>query len=140
MKKKNKDPIGDAFGLDPPEEPLVTLDNINVISKGTKEDAKEDYIKLRESLLSTVIRGNEIIDSVALEIKQGGSSAMMVQGMSQLLKTMTDASKAILDLHKEIRILDKDEEKPEATEKKTIKTNLNDIIDMAKEREKRMNG
>jgi len=140
MKKRtNKDSFGEALGLDPEDKVEIELDDTSITSHGTKEDIKEDYIKLRESLIGSIIRSQEIIDVTAKEIK-GGSSAMMVQSLSQLIKGVGDTAKVVLELHEKIRKLDevKEEEKP--SEKKTIKTNLNDIIDIAREREKRMNG
>lgn len=138
MKKRtDKDSFGDKLGLDPEDKIEIELDDINVSSNGTKEDAKQDYIKLRESLIASLIRSQEIIDHTARDIKQG-SSAMMVQSLSQLIKGVGDTAKVVLELHEKIRKLDevKEEDKTNV-EKKTIKTNLNDIIDMAKEREKR---
>lgn len=136
MKRKEK-PMMDKLGLDPELEPPIELEEINVVSKGSVEDVKEDYEKLRESLISSIIRGNEAIDDVCIEIKKG-SSAMMVTGLAALLKSSADSTKALLDLHKEIRLLEKKEESTDVTEKKTVKTNLNDIIELAKEREKRV--
>lgn len=134
---KKRDSFDTQLGLDEEEKPVIELENINITSKGSKDDIKEDYEKLRESLVGSLIRSQEVIDHVTIEIKQG-SSAMMVQSLAQLIKGLGDTTKALLELHNQTRKLEPKVENDVPSEKKTIKTNINDIIDFANEKEKRM--
>jgi len=127
----------DKLGLEEPDVPDVSLEEVHVVSNGTKIDIKEDYEKIREATITTITRTAEIIDEAAIAIKQS-PNGMMVKAYADLVKSMKDNTMALLEMHREIRKLEevKEEQKPE--EKKTVKTNLTEIIQLAKEREKRV--
>lgn len=135
MKKKTG--FEEKLGIE--EEPIVTLEEVNVVSKGTKDDLEDDYKKIREATIKTIIRTGEIIDESAMNIKQG-ANGMMVKAYADLVKSMKDNTMALLEMHREIRKLEgeKKEEKEEQNSN-TIKTNVNEIIELNKERRKRSN-
>jgi len=134
MRKKKG--FEDKLGLDEEVEP-VSLEEVNVISHGSIKDAEEDYEQVRRALVTTIVRSSEIIDEAAIAIKQS-PNGLMVKSFADLVKSMKDSTMGLLEMHKEIRKLQEikqEEQKPE--EKKTVKTNLTEIIQLAKEREKR---
>ena len=134
MRKKKG--FEDKLGLDEEVEP-VSLEEVNVVSHGSMEDTEEDYEMVRRALVTTIVRSSEIIDEAAIAIKQA-PNGMMVKSFADLVKSMKDSTMGLLEMHKEIRKLQEikhEEQKPE--DKKTVKTNLTEIIQLAKEREKR---
>jgi len=136
MKKKKG--FEDKLGLEEPEECPVSLEEINVVSRGTKDDIEEDYKKVREALMTTIIRSAEMIDEAAIAIKQS-PNGMMIKSFADLVKSMKDSTMGLLEMHKEIRKLEETkQEEVKVEDKKTIKTNVSEIIQLAKEREKRV--
>lgn len=123
----------EKLGLEEPELPDVSLEEVHVISNGTKADIKEDYEKIREATITTITRTAEIIDEAAIAIKQS-PNGMMVKAYADLVKSMKDNTMALLEMHREIRKLEevKEEEKSNKEPEK-IKTNLSKIIQLYKE-------
>lgn len=123
----------EKLGLEEPELPDVSLEEVHVISNGTKADIKEDYEKIREATITTITRTAEIIDEAAIAIKQS-PNGMMVKAYADLVKSMKDNTMALLEMHREIRKLEevKEEEKGNKEPEK-IRTNLSKIIQLYKE-------
>lgn len=139
MKKKTG--FEDKLGLEDNEECPITLQEVNVNSKGSEFDLSDDYVKIRESTITTIVRTGEIIDEAAIAIKQS-PNGMMVKAYADLVKSMKDNTMALIEMHREIRKLEEQnkKEEPKIEEKKTIKTNLNEIIELNAERKKRAKG
>lgn len=136
MKKKT----GFEEKLELGEETPITLEEVHVNSQGSKLDLNDDYNKIRESTITTIVRTGEIIDEAAIAIKQS-PNGMMVKAYADLVKSMRDNTMALLEMHREIRKLEEvKEEVKDVNEKKTVKTNLTEIIELSKEREKRAKG
>ncbi len=121
MKKKNN--FENELGLDEPIN--IELEEINVISKGTLEDIEDDYKKIREATIKTIMRTSEIIDEAAINIKQN-PNGMMVKAYADLVKSMKDNTMALLEMHKEIRKLS--EPKTNVEDEVKPKTNLTEIL------------
>lgn len=123
----------EKLGLEEPELPDVSLEEVHVVSKGTKADIKEDYEKIREATITTITRTAEIIDEAAIAIKQS-PNGMMVKAYADLVKSMKDNTMALLEMHREIRKLEEVKEEEKANkEPEKIKTNLSKIIQLYKE-------
>lgn len=138
MKKRKG--FEEKLGLDGGEEEEmdISLEEVNVVSKGTKFDLDDDYNKIREATIKTIIRTGEIIDESAINIKQG-ANGMMVKAYADLVKSMKDNTMALLEMHREMRKLNPEKEEPKEDESKTYKTNVSEIIELNKERLKRAN-
>ena len=123
----------EKLGLEEPDLPDVSLEEVHVVSRGTKADIKEDYEKIREATITTITRTAEIIDEAAIAIKQS-PNGMMVKAYADLVKSMKDNTMALLEMHREIRKLEevKEEEKVNKEPEK-IRTNLSKIIQLYKE-------
>jgi hypothetical protein len=137
MKKRTG--FEEKLGIEEEEESPVTLEEVNVVSRGSKDDLGDDYKKIREATIKTIIRTGEIIDESAINIKQG-ANGMMVKAYADLVKSMKDNTMALLEMHREIRKLE-GEKKDESEEQNsnTVKTSVNEIIELNKERRKRSN-
>lgn len=128
----------EKLGLDE-EQKDISLQEVNVDSKGTQFDLEEDYRKIRESTITTIVRTSEIIDEAAITIKQG-ANGMMVKAYADLVKSMKDNTSALMEMHKEMRKLQEVKKEEKEEDKDTVSTSLNEIIQLNKEREKRSNG
>lgn len=137
MKKRTG--FEEKLGIEEEEEPQVELEQVNVVSKGSRYDLSDDYNKIREATITTIVRTGEIIDETALNIKQG-ANGMMVKAYADLIKSMKDNTMALLEMHREIRKLEEDKDKDkEEQNKNTVKTSVSEIIELNKERRKRSN-
>lgn len=137
MKKRTG--FEEKLGIEEEEESPATLEEVNVVSKGSRDDLGDDYNKIREATIKTIIRTGEIIDEAAINIKQG-ANGMMVKAYADLVKSMKDNTMALLEMHREIRKLEEAEkEEKEEQDNDTVKTSVNEIIELNKERIKRAN-
>lgn len=125
--KKRRTGFEEELGLD--EQTPIELEEVNVISNGTMLDIEDDYKKIREATIKTIIRTSEIIDESAINIKQN-PNGMMVKAYADLVKSMKDNTMALLEMHREIRKLT--ENKTEETKVNVNKTNVTEIINYRK--------
>ena len=80
----------------------VVLDAVTVDSKGSTIDMADDYSFVREKLIRSMVRGSELIDEAIKEAKTA-PTARAVEAASGAVKTLSDVSKALIDLHEKIR-------------------------------------
>ena len=66
------------------------------------EDADKDYRSVRGNLYSIISKGNEAIDGI-LEVAQEGDSPRAYEVAAQMIKTVAEANKDLLDLHKKMK-------------------------------------
>jgi hypothetical protein len=105
--------INDVFEEDE-EITEVELDDISAdteLKGNTKADICGDYNFVREKLIKSIVRGSELIDE-SVKAAKTDPSARQIEAASGAVKTLTDASKGLLDLHEKIRAIEK--EKPTA--------------------------
>ncbi len=93
----------------------VELDKVDVSSKGTTHDIIEDYNFCREKLIKSMIRGSELIDLSVIEAKIS-PTARAIESASGAVKTLTDVSKSLIDLHEKIRNITQYSKNPEESE------------------------
>ena len=68
------------------------------------EDADKDYRSVRGNLYSIISKGNEAIDGI-LEVAQEGDSPRAYEVAAQMIKTVAEANKDLMDLHKKMKDL-----------------------------------
>lgn len=124
----------------------IELDEVNVESKGTATDISDDYNFVREKLIKSIVRGSELIDESVREAK-GSPSARAIEAASGAVKTLTEASKSLLDLHEKIRSIEKEKpsESPEElddlnNDKIVLRSTLTDLIKQIENEDKTSNG
>ena len=122
--------IDDVFDEEA-EQTEIELDVVEVKSEGTHSDISDDYSFVREKLIHSIVRGSEIIDASVTEMKIL-SSARAVEAASGAVKSLTEASKALLDLHEKIRSIEKEapkeNEEDDKADKIILKSTLSDLI------------
>ena len=73
-----------------------------------KEDADKDYRSVRGNLYSIIDKGNEAIYGI-LEVAQEGDSPRAYEVAAQMIKTVAEANKDLMDLHKKMKDIKQEE-------------------------------
>jgi len=107
-KKTVNEKIADELNLDY-EEPTkeITKKPETPLAK-QKEDADKDYRSVRGNLYSIIDKGNEAIDGI-LEVAQEGDSPRAYEVAAQMIKTVAEANKDLMDLHKKMKDIKKED-------------------------------
>ena len=107
-KKTVNEKIADELNLDY-EEPKkeITKKPETPLAK-QKEDADKDYHSVRSNLYCIIDKGNEAIDGI-LEVAQEGDSPRAYEVAAQMIKTVAEANKDLMDLHKKMKDIKKEE-------------------------------
>ena len=107
-KKTVNEKIADELNLEY-DEPTkeITKKQETPLAK-QKEDADKDYGSVRGNLYSIISKGNEAIDGI-LEVAQEGDSPRAYEVTAQMIKTVAEANKDLMDLHKKMKDIKKEE-------------------------------
>jgi len=128
--------INDIFDPDNADITEIELDEVSVHSNGTTIDITEDYSFVREQLIKAMIRGSELIDESVKEAKTS-PTARAIEAASASVKTLTDVSKSLIELHEKIRSLDKvetnDDTNISTDDGIVLKSTLTDLIKQIEE-------
>ena len=73
-----------------------------------KMDQRKDYTEVRDNLKDVIDNSKLAIDGI-LKVASESDSPRAYEVASQLLKTATEANKDLLDVHKQMKDLEKDE-------------------------------
>ena len=74
----------------------------------TKTDAEQDYNKIRKNLYGLLGDGKEAIDGI-LKVATEGDSPRAYEVVAQLLNTVSTINKDLMDLHKQVKEVNKEE-------------------------------
>ena len=74
----------------------------------TKPDAEQDYKKIRKNLYGLLGDGQNAIDGI-LKVATEGDSPRAYEVVAQLLKTVSEINKDLMDLHKQVKEVNKEE-------------------------------
>ena len=74
----------------------------------TKTDAEQDYNKIRKNLYGLMGDGQNAIDGI-LKVATEGDSPRAYEVVAQLLKTVSEINKDLMDLHKQVKEVNKEE-------------------------------
>ena len=107
MKKRVDDKIADALNISISEKSEIEPLKETAIEKPT-EDKEKDYRSVRGNLHSIISKGNEAIDGI-LEVAHEGDSPRAYEVAAQMIKTVADCNKDLLELHKKMKDLKKEE-------------------------------
>jgi len=117
MKKKSIDEkIADALDIDldgePKEEKHIEKVEPKEISVDPKLkesiDRRSDYSLVRNNLKDIISTGQSAIEGI-LNVASEGESPRAYEVVSQLIKSVSDANKDLLDLHKKMKDLNKED-------------------------------
>lgn len=104
------DKMKEVFNLESPSIVPNTIGDILPVKEVTvnKEDVDKDYTTVRENLKDIVKRGNEAIDGIML-VASESQSPRAYEVVATLIKSVADANKDLLSLHKQIKEIKKTE-------------------------------
>lgn len=92
----------------------------------TAQDTLDDYEKTRETLHELIDKGNDALDHM-LEIAKASESPRQFEVVGQLVKTVAETAKDLIELQKSMRELKKTEQ-PTAAQQQTIQQQNNIVF------------
>lgn len=132
------DPISESLGISPIEkkQPIeIKTDNVEPVAS-TFEQRKKDYQMVRDNLKGIIETSSIAIDGI-LNVASEGESPRAYEVVSQLIKTATDANKDLISLHKQIKDIekadDKKEEKTQVTNNALYVGSTKELLSMIKD-------
>ena len=125
---KNENPLENALNIEPTEVRKTTPEvadadivrrepvkvDLSKFPDRKKMDQRKDYGEVRENLKDVIDNSKVAIDGI-LKVASESDSPRAYEVVSQLLKTATEANKELLDVHKQMKDLEKDETKKQVT-------------------------
>ena len=85
-------------------------DIVEIKETAVEDDKNSDYELVRTNLKDIIKTGQGAVEGI-LNVASEGESPRAYEVVSQLLKTVVDANKDLIDLHKQMRDLEDDETK-----------------------------
>jgi hypothetical protein len=136
----SNDKISDALNTEFHSEETKEIVKKEVKPKSEK-DLGDDYSVVRGNLQSIIEKGNEAIDGI-LEVASEGESPRAYEVVAQLIKNVSDANKDLIELHKKMKDITKEETA------RNVKTTNNSIFvgstkelqDLVKGKTKKLSG
>ena len=109
----DKNPLEDALNIEPTKEeklPLRKQVEVDLSNFPDKKlfDQKSDYGQVRGNLKDVIDNSKVAIEGI-LRVASETDSPRAYEVVSQLLKTATEANKDLIDLHKQMKDLEKDD-------------------------------
>ena len=143
MPNNNENPLENALNIEPTEvrkttpkvvdADIVRREPVKVdLSKfpdRKKMDQRKDYGEVRENLKDVIDNSKVAIDGI-LKVASESDSPRAYEVVSQLLKTATEANKELLDVHKQMKDLEKDETKKQVTNNAFFVGSTKELQDM----------
>ena len=143
MPNNNENPLENALNIEPTEVRKTTPEVVDAdivrrepvkvdLSKfpdRKKMDQRKDYGEVRENIKEVIDYSKEAIDGI-LKVASESDSPRAYEVVSQLLKTATEANKELLDVHKQMKDLEKDETKKQVTNNAFFVGSTKELQDM----------
>jgi len=140
---KDENPLENALNIEPNDVRKTTPDVVDAdiarrepvkvdLSKfpdRKKMDQRKDYSEVRENLKDVIDNSKVAIDGI-LKVASESDSPRAYEVVSQLLKTATEANKELLDVHKQMKDLEKDETKKQVTNNAFFVGSTKELQDM----------
>lgn len=107
-----KDPIGESLGVEVPQElqqPGLSLTKINSVVKAQNNN---DYEYARRNMYDILEKGSTALEDM-LDIARQSESARAFEVVTNLIKTLAETNKDLLELAKKDKELNKVEEGPD---------------------------
>lgn len=81
---------------------LINSPKSDIVSAETQNDFQIDYNEVRKNLKELILKGSAAIDGI-LHIASEGESPRAYEVIGQLIKSVADTNKDLLDLHKKVK-------------------------------------
>ena len=143
-KKKNVDEkISEALNVDPPvvEGEIIRREPREIQTTGESVDLKKDYRSVRTNLHDIIERGNDAIDGI-LQVASEGESPRAYEVAAQMIKTVADANKDLIELHEKMKKIRSDtpESQKNITNNSLFVGSTKELQDLVKDHKKAING
>lgn len=136
-KKSIDNKLEDAFNLPKTVGDVVEQEAI-ILSPVDKHDAAStDFQAVRSNLYDIIEKGNKAIDGI-LHVASEGDSPRAYEVVSQLIKSVADANKDLLQLHKQLKEIKN--ESPASTQSAQNITNQSIFVGSTNELQKLLRG
>ena len=126
MKKKKKtvdEKICDALDLEHEEEETQLMkpspEESDIVVSDKSKDIEKDYTSVRKNLKEIINKGNGAIDGI-LAVASEGDSPRAYEVAAQMIKTVAEANKDLMELHKKVKEISKEETNYNATTNNAI--------------------
>ena len=129
----HKDVISQSLGV----EPLEQTSKITQILPAIKAEKNNDYEYARRNLYDIIEKGNKAIEGI-LHVASEGDSPRAYEVVSQLIKSVADANKDLLQLHKQMKEIKQDT--PASTQSAQNITNQSIFVGSTTELQKLLKG
>ena len=109
MKKTVEEKLEDALNIN--SEIIEAEQEILApsIIPSSNVDADEDFVKAKSNIAKLIEKGEDAVDGI-LQLAKESEQPRAYEVASTLIKTMVDANKELLDVHKQKKELDKEED------------------------------
>ena len=105
-KSKFENNFEGIFNL-PDSPPLVK--DVNIMKPNTKsDDIESDYKYARENLYNAIERGSDALEEL-VELAKQSQSPRAFEIVGQMIKTLTDSNKDLLEIQKKVKDLKREE-------------------------------
>jgi len=123
-KKKTVDEkICDALDLEHEEEETQLMkpspEESDIVVSDKSKDIEKDYTSVRKNLKEIINKGNGAIDGI-LAVASEGDSPRAYEVAAQMIKTVAEANKDLMELHKKVKEISKEETNYNATTNNAI--------------------
>ena len=106
---KNIEQLNNLFNLDPMTEKSMELTTIPEAMNSNKEiDQEDDYQLARQTMRKLLMKGETTLDDL-IELSKNSEHPRTYEVAGQFMKTMSDVSKDLLNLQKQVKELKADD-------------------------------
>jgi hypothetical protein len=106
---KNIEQLNNLFNLDPMTEKPMELTTIPEAMNSNKEiDQEDDYQLARQTMRKLLMKGETTLDDL-IELSKSSEHPRTYEVAGQFMKTMSDVSKDLLNLQKQVKELKADD-------------------------------
>ena len=103
MKKSIDEKLEEAFNIPTSVGSIIEVPKeLSAVIDHSTSDLNKDYQTVRENLHSIIQKGSAAIDGI-LHVASEGDSPRAYEVVSQLIKSVADANKDLLQLHKQLK-------------------------------------
>lgn len=100
--------LDSLFNLEPTEEETTELVVPEKFSSDKVLDQEDDYQLARQTLRSLIVRGGDTLESL-IELSKNSETPRHYEVAGQFIKTLSDVSKDLLTLQKQVKELETEE-------------------------------
>lgn len=107
-----KDPIGESLGVEIPEEIQQAGTSITKINSVVKAQNNNDYEYARRNMYDIIEKGSSALEDM-LDLARQSESPRAFEVVTNLIKTLAETNKDLLDIAQKQKDLTKEEQGPE---------------------------